>query len=251
VHLRIRSTNSVVVVPPSEIRHMPSPVTATATADGDSRTPDTPPISVPHCPGGAASTTAIVYAPLHLCEAYADRGLCPAGVACPDVHAVVTATTPRYYPHVRAYEGNENTLRLGPAGEWHAIAAGNARVATMRIEASECLLTNARERLRLQPAALPAGLCAHFVTKSVCNFGADCRFVHPLSHPTRLQDGAHERSAQVRTTMEAPTVTHAGRTGAHPPSWHHPRRHLAWHNPYGAVPGWQRLAEPVTAKPTM
>jgi hypothetical protein len=215
LHLHVRSTGTVVVVPPSDVRHVPSP--------SSPHPPRIPSPGIQPCDGAATncSPTSSVH---FLCEAYADRGLCPAGVACADVHAVVTATMPRLYPHVRAYEGNEDTPRLGPAGEWHAIAAGNEKVATMRIEASECLLTKASKRLTT-PAS-PPSVCAHFITKSVCNFGAQCRFVHPLGQPASLHGpprASTVASAPPDTVVRVVTPRHRPRF---------------WHNPYGAAPGW-------------
>ena len=199
VHLYERSTNTVVLVPPGHIRHMPRRTRS------------------PKPPGARA--------PLYLCEAYAARGLCAARVACPDVHAVVTAGMPRLHAHVRALAGAAaGTPRLGPAGEWHVIAAGTDHAEAILVEASECLLTAASERLA---ASELVGLCVHFVTKGVCSFGAHCRFVHPLGQPTpgSPQGEDREDAASSRWTAGVADAT---------------SRHRRFrHDPYGAAPGWQ------------
>ena len=249
VHLRIRSSNVVVVVPPSAVRHRPprtalarplatGPSLSTTTMSGGSDTSD--PASLEHSQEELP--------PLWLCEAYASRGLCAAGALCPDVHAVITPSMPRLHPHVRCASENVASPRLGRAGEWHAIAAGNEKEATMQVEASECLLTDAAARLMSSvPRPDAPSLCAHFVKKGVCNFGAQCRFVHPLSQPLPLGSGstgiqplvleAEEPAVATTTTPSPVTVRTVASVVAPSPD----REFGLQHDPYSASPGWARV----------
>ena len=151
-------------------------------------------------------------APQHhpfLCPAFSRAGMCPAGVACPDVHADTSAAR-RITPHLREWPADVArqrspgspspfqwrfpatlgtlTIAVSPtmlaASRSHAAdptnaAAGNDGQATalVSLPASDCLHT----RALAEGARSPPSVCVHFMRKGVCDFGAACSFVHPLS----------------------------------------------------------------------
>eukprot|EP00672_Neobodo_designis_P018590 CAMPEP_0174840918 /NCGR_PEP_ID=MMETSP1114-20130205/8980_1 /TAXON_ID=312471 /ORGANISM="Neobodo designis, Strain CCAP 1951/1" /LENGTH=287 /DNA_ID=CAMNT_0016075087 /DNA_START=95 /DNA_END=958 /DNA_ORIENTATION=+ len=126
------------------------------------------------CSRAAATST-----DLYICDAFAQHGACARGDACPDVHADVT-TAKRVYPHRRGDGAAGATSEL--RHQRHSaslgmldVAVANEATATLRVAARDCLVTRALETDRR-----PLGVCAHFAQKGVCDYGAQCQFVHPL-----------------------------------------------------------------------
>jgi len=137
-------------------------------------------------------------APLRFLCVYAARGtpaLCPLGTNCPDVHADV-AHAVRLYPHRRdsivAADAAELPV-LGATGQMLHVALPNEKVPSVFVDAGACLATQA---LNGDPDGLRS-VCAHFAKKGVCDFGASCRFVHPLPPPAQqLQAREYHHGSQ-------------------------------------------------------
>uniref|UniRef100_A0A7S1W0X7 C3H1-type domain-containing protein n=1 Tax=Neobodo designis TaxID=312471 RepID=A0A7S1W0X7_NEODS len=142
------------------------------------------------CSRAAATST-----DLYICDAFAQHGACARGDACPDVHADV-AHAVRLYPHRRdsivAADAAELPV-LGATGQMLHVALPNEKVPSVFVDAGACLATQA---LNGDPDGLRS-VCAHFAKKGVCDFGASCRFVHPLPPPAQqLQAREYHHGSQ-------------------------------------------------------
>jgi hypothetical protein len=141
---------------------------------------------------GASAPAAMLSDPhaLYVCPSFARDGRCPrAEGACPYVHVPLAEEhTTRLYPHRRCHaavaaaaaktsDGGDAYRRFGAevAGSL-LVTAPNGTVAGMSVAAAECLATRALDGGH--DGAL--SLCAHYMgPKAVCDYGAECKFVHP------------------------------------------------------------------------
>uniref|UniRef100_A0A7S1LXM3 C3H1-type domain-containing protein n=1 Tax=Neobodo designis TaxID=312471 RepID=A0A7S1LXM3_NEODS len=122
--------------------------------------------------------------PLYVCGDYAQTGVCPRGRGCPDVHADLTQAQ-RLHPHHRrpAYHGLPPHMppRLPASLGMLPVAPANETTSSLRVAAADCLVTRA-----LEVGRYPLSVCAHFVRKGVCDYGAQCQFVHPVVDPESI-----------------------------------------------------------------
>eukprot|EP00672_Neobodo_designis_P016472 CAMPEP_0174826998 /NCGR_PEP_ID=MMETSP1114-20130205/400_1 /TAXON_ID=312471 /ORGANISM="Neobodo designis, Strain CCAP 1951/1" /LENGTH=247 /DNA_ID=CAMNT_0016060585 /DNA_START=52 /DNA_END=795 /DNA_ORIENTATION=+ len=179
MHLLSRShPGCVIVVPAAHVTHVPAPLASVHTgtnkrkAKGSPRKPREP--------------------ERYVCDEYAATGKCGQGAACPDVHASVSDALV-LHPHVRRGAAAD-APRLPPELGLLGVAPANQQAATLQVPAAACLRTRALEET--EAGAVPA-LCAHFMKKGACDFGAECRFVHPLVGPRPL------RTASAPTAVSA------------------------------------------------
>ena len=191
-----------------------------------------------------------------VCDAFARTGTCDAGNACPDAH-VKLRRAKRLTPHVAAaatntprLPANLGTIRVAPVRE---------RGAGFTVDASACLATAAAIR-----DDVPASICVHFERNGVCDYGAECGFVHVLApdhtrhaHPSDSMNhpyvgfnttadslpsdsGRPASHAELPTHAFSTTAIGSGTTGvvaAHQNRRDH-RRFV--HDPYALpAPGWQ------------
>jgi hypothetical protein len=134
-------------------------------------------------------------APRFICDAVAAGRPCDLGAACPDVHANLgdaTVLTPHVMP---APDDDPATYRdaprLGEAGQAVWIAAPNEARATRCVDAGRCFATRALSVWR--DTTVPVSACGHFERKGVCDFGADCQFVHALPTVAPAESALHPR----------------------------------------------------------
>mmetsp|Transcript_36035 Transcript_36035/g.111035 ORF Transcript_36035/g.111035 Transcript_36035/m.111035 type:complete len:302 (-) Transcript_36035:305-1210(-) len=190
-HVRVRDSPGIVlVVAARNVAHRPMTF-ETASLDDSSRT----------------------LAPLYLCDAYATSAGCPLGDACPDVHAD-TKGAKVLRPHTAAdgsLGGETSPARMGEAGAVLLVARPNENEPTLALDAGRCLLTKAAK------GKGPLSVCAHFAQKGVCDYGAACRFVHPL-HGAEASDDNNKlsRCPSDTTTLVSDATPDADDNGPQP-----------------------------------
>jgi len=145
-----------------------------------------------------------------LCESFYATGLCPGAGACPDVH-VDPGRVLAMAAHVRRLQPQPEPERLGAAGHALLVATdADPTTTTVRVDAGQCLPTRAFRTPRRRSngtaadqSAPPPRLCAHFASaRGVCDYGAECRFVHWLG------------DARQRAAPEPPAPAHIASTPA-------------------------------------
>mmetsp|Transcript_13188 Transcript_13188/g.40984 ORF Transcript_13188/g.40984 Transcript_13188/m.40984 type:complete len:467 (-) Transcript_13188:610-2010(-) len=181
IHVRRRASPEVVfVVKDKHIAWLPQPAAITP---ADEASP----------PARQSPASAADHRLFFVCEAYAS-GLCPAGTRCPDVHVDVRRAK-KLRPHFRVPDAPGP--RLGAPGQLVAVARVNERLPSLVVDASQCLPTRASPKSPEASGALERvpSLCAHFTKKGVCDYGADCRFVHCASPPPPASSGRRSATA--------------------------------------------------------
>uniref|UniRef100_A0A6U4WNU1 C3H1-type domain-containing protein n=1 Tax=Neobodo designis TaxID=312471 RepID=A0A6U4WNU1_NEODS len=144
-----------------------------------------------------------------LCPAVARGAPCEKGSACPDVHCDVRGATV-----LRPHLAGAMSYPTGPAGTTLHVTPANAALdISTPVDAGDCYHTQAlvpsHPGAPLTSATAPLSVCAHFAQKGVCDYGAECRFVHVARGPAAAAFKRKKRGSTLGTQPTSEAVATA------------------------------------------